>query len=203
MRYPNSATAAASRDEIQTLKRMIKKRGYSEGDQRNRHDDGLFRQSEVPCQHHLFPNDGSLALRDECVVGTVGKLGEGLSEGVSEVGTGCVEILQGNGVVDVAVGVEFVAASAKVGRGHGLGDAAQKRGSEIDDLGNGEAELASGGLVGVRRPGRFIVTGDIFGVSIINAGGVAGGVDFLCCTSAVILPLVSDHTYQEDVDTVL
>lgn len=120
MRYPRSATAAASSDEIQTLKRTIRR--YAPTDQRHPHDDGLVRKSEVPFQHHLLPNDGGLALRDECAVGTVRKRGKGLDKG----GVGRTELLLCEGIVDVAVGVELVAASAKVGRGQSRGDVAQE-----------------------------------------------------------------------------
>jgi hypothetical protein len=111
MRYPKSATAAASSDEIQTLERTIRR--CSPTDQTDPHDDGLVRKGKVPLQHHLFPHDGGLTLRDECAVCTIRERGEGLDKG----GIGRIELLLCEGVVGVAVGVELVAASAKVGRG--------------------------------------------------------------------------------------
>jgi hypothetical protein len=111
MRYPKSATADACSDEIQTLERTIRR--CAPTDQMNPHDDGLVRKGKVPLQYHLFPNDGGLALRDECAVGTVRKRGEGLDKG----SVGRIELLLCEGVIGVAVGVELIAASAKVGRG--------------------------------------------------------------------------------------
>lgn len=81
---------------------------------------------------------------------------------------GGVELLLAEGVVDVAVGVELVAAGAKVGRREGGGDAVPEGGGEIDDL-----------CIGVGEPGASIETGDVVCVCLANDGGVACGVDFL------------------------
>ena len=150
-------------------------------------------------QHHLFPDDGGLSLRNECAVGTGRKGGEGLDEG----GVGRTELLLSEGVVGVAVGVELVAASAKVGRGQCRGDVAQERTGEVDDLRKGEAELAGWGLVGVGCPGGGFETGDVVRVGRGNDGGVSWGVDFLRIMSAASNAIAIPHTHQEDIDAVL
>lgn len=142
-RYPNSATAAASSDEIQTLK--IYERGGITDHTTDAHDDGLVGESEVEFQHHFFPNDGGLALSNEGAVGAIRKHLEGLDES----GVGRVELFLSGDIVGVAVGVELVTAGAKVGRGQSRGDIAQETSGKVDDFREGEAKLASGGLVGV------------------------------------------------------
>lgn len=123
-------------------------------------------------------------------MGALRKRGEGLNEG----GVGRVKLLLGKGVVGVALGVEFVTARAKVGRGKGGGDITQEGSGEVDDLGEGEAELAGGGLVGVGCPGGGIEAGDIVGVRRANNSSVAWGIDFLETKSAGVLSLFLSHT---------
>lgn len=60
----------------------------------------------------------------------VRKRGKGLDEGR----IGRVELLLSEGIVDVAVGVELVTASAKVGRGQGRRDVAQQGSRKVDDF---------------------------------------------------------------------
>lgn len=129
---------------------------------------------------------------------TVRKRSKSLDEG----GVGRVELLLSESVVDVAVGVEFVTASAKVGRGQGRGDITQEISGKVDDLGERKAELTSRGLVGVGCPGRGVKAGNILGVGGANDGGVPWGINFLRTISATTSSLFH-HAYQEDVDPTL
>ena len=163
------------------------------------HDDGIAGQGEIPFQYHLFPDDRGLALGNECAVGAVRERGERLLEG----GVGRVELLLGENIVSIAVGVELVSASAKVRRGQVRGNIAQERGGEVDHFGEREAELARGRLVGILCPRRRIEACNVVGVGLSNDGGVSRRIDFLRSMSARAFRHYPHHTYHENINTVL
>ena len=84
----------------------------------------------------------------------------------------------GDGILGVAVRVDFVATGAEVGRLRHAGCSGEEAGGEVRRLGRHEAELTGGRLVGVSRPGRRTGASDVLRVRLCDDGGVAGGVNF-------------------------
>ena len=110
-------------------------------------------------------------------------------------------------IVRIAPCVELVSARAEQRRGEHFRDGAQQAHGEIDRRGRGEAQLARGRLVRIRRPWRRLGARDVLGVRFGDDRGVPGRVDLLYSkgvyfnTGGRLIQLGT--TYDEDVDSPL
>ena len=141
----------------------------------NRYYSVLLDSADVKVEHHLFPNDGSLAGITNNRVGGGGEVVKRVVEGLS----GRIEISLCLDVVCVALFIELVVAAERdiFGVEHG-GKSVNEAGGEVCSLSGGDTELTRGRLSSVCAPRRQLYTCDVLWVRLGDNRRVSWRVEF-------------------------